>query len=37
MNGSNEQGDDKVIHCTKTFELNRSNKDDDEVELVFMR
>ncbi|KAJ4371054.1 hypothetical protein N0V86_008749 [Didymella sp. IMI 355093] len=28
---------DKVIHCTKTFELNRSRKDDDEVELVYMR
>lgn len=29
--------EDKVIHCTKTFELNRSHKDDDEVELVYMR
>lgn len=30
-------GGDKVIHCTKTFELNRGHKDDDEVELVHMR
>ncbi|KAF3037423.1 hypothetical protein E8E11_000925 [Didymella keratinophila] len=30
-------GGDKVIHYTKTFELNRSRKDDDEVELVYMR
>jgi hypothetical protein len=30
-------GGDKVIHCTKTFELNRSQRDDDEVELVYMR
>lgn len=30
-------GGDKVIHYTKTFELNRSRKDDDEVELVYVR
>jgi hypothetical protein len=34
---SDVEGTDKVIHCTTTFELNRTHKDDDEVELVPIR
>ena len=34
---SDVEGTDKVIHCTTTFELNRTHKDDDEVELVHIR
>jgi hypothetical protein len=34
---SDLEGTDKVIHCTTTFELNRTHKDDDEVELVHIR
>ncbi|KAF3003238.1 hypothetical protein E8E13_010027 [Curvularia kusanoi] len=30
-------GSDKVIHYTKTFELNQSRRDEDEVELVSIR